>query len=212
MRYTILPFLIFIMLANLACFETSDCRRGNFRPQILADELELYDSLYDSNWMEDAKECTIGDFIIFAPAEGDSSELWVTRRLGGSSDNERPGIHMDAETLTVFGSDHRFRAQFTIPDAGGTFNSLQYKGFDAERNADVTAFDFDFDGRLDARRIYSRDDGTSTAQHRIGSEWHDLVEREGHYGYILEGRFYPIGEGKEQILKRQLKLNDANDG
>jgi len=81
---------------------------------------------------------------------------------------------MDAETLTVFGSDHRFRAQFTIPDAGGTFKSLQYKGFDAERNADVTAFDFEFDGRLDARRIYFRDDDTSTTQHRIGSEWHDL--------------------------------------
>lgn len=186
-----------LLLLSPACSTSHDCMTGDFSQNVQMDDDTL--QRLELEWIRDAVVCRVGSYLVYSPADGDSEVLWIVR---ADVEPMYSVTVIGSDTLTVFQPSARVLAQFGNQDDDGAYRSVSYQADDRANNASISVSDFDLDGTADARSFYYNDTHTHRTQHRIADEWHDLVKRDGQYGYIVDGEFYAGREGKALLLER----------
>lgn len=190
-----------VLVVLFGCDSPNDCKVGDFSERSPVDDASL--ERFGLAWIKNAKMCSVGEYLVFTPASSDSHNLWVIRADGEPS---YPVAMVGVDTITVFQPGTQLLAQFGNQDESGIYRSMSYEAFDVQKSASVSIFDFDLDGQIDARSLYYRDTGTLQYQHRIADEWQDLVEQDGRFGYLIDGQFQPMKEGRELLIDRANRL------
>ena len=194
MRTCIFTLLIVV---TIGCYNESDCLTGDFSHFIQADNDTL--TALGVDWIKDAKACNVGDYIVYSPANGDSDKLWII------GPDHQSIAAIDDDSLTVFTSQRKVLAQFGDRDDIGDYHSLHYEGTNLHDNTKSTIFDFDLDGVSDGKTTYYQESDTFINEHRIAGKWQELVKQNDQYGYIVDGEFYGIEEGKTKLIERSNK-------
>ena len=110
-------------------------------------------------------------------------------------------VVLDGKALSILQGSSTMLALFGNRDAHGAYHSLTLNPIDPAGKVRTTLFDFNLDGIPDSRSTYDIASRTVKHETQIAGAWHERIEKDGQYGYMVGSTFYPMKEGKAKILE-----------
>jgi len=148
------------------------------------------------DWIRNARECKVGDYLIVTPAEGDSGEILVGRR-------GHPVFYSDAHRTTVMdASGQRIVFGSQKGTAPGENSFVSYATFDPVRNGWIDTVDAGGDGSVDFRFV-DRQGQEKRTEFNVDQRWLELVPRGTLKGVVLDGEFMTPAAARERLSARQ---------
>ena len=151
------------------------------------------------SWIHNARECTVGDYVITVPAEAGSGEILVgrQRRLVFYSDAHQTSV-MDA-------SGKRFVFNSTKGRAPSEYTFISYTTLDPSQNAWIETVDSAGDGSVDFRLIDRQGQDVRT-EYNVDQRWLEVVRRGTLSGVVLDGEFMTPAAAREKLSARKAGL------
>ena len=173
----------------------SSCRTGDMTASLNSSSSGVMQAAY-GDWIRNARECKVGDYVIVTPAEGSSGEILVGRR-------GHAVFYSDAHYTTVMdASGKRIVFGSQKGTAPGENNFLSYATFDPVQNAWIDTVDAGGDGSVDFRFV-DRQGQEKRTEYSVDQRWLELVRRGTLKGVVLDGEFMTPAAAREKLSARK---------
>ena len=117
-------------------------------------------------WLKQVKACKMGQYTVWVPADGESSEMWVLR-------GDELFVSIEPSTVSVLEDGSRVVVQIAKRDGNPSYNSISYSSPTDASGIWRDASDFGMDGTLDQRTAFGPGEVIKSELWRNG-EWHDV--------------------------------------
>jgi hypothetical protein len=183
-----------VTIPSISCgarVTSAACRNGDatksLSPEVSSQMLDAFGA-----WVQHVRECQVGDYVIYTPAEGGSGQILVGRR-------QLPVFYSDASTTTLMDASGKrivFSSTKSARPSESTF--ISYATYDPVQKVWVENVDVAGDGSIDFRRIETPGLPVKT-EYSVDQRWLELVQRGSLSGVILDGEFMTPAVAREKL-------------
>jgi hypothetical protein len=180
-------FLVAVILGFIPA-RRPGCRTGDMTVGIRPEKAK---ALEDSAWMHYARECRVGDYLVYAPAREGFPDILLAR-------TGKPFLGVSKDTTTLIDADgHRVLYQWDRAKS-----VISYAGYDVARHAWIDNLDFGADGVVDFRT--TEISGRQVKQElNVGDRWLEFLKGDGKgdgkTGVFLDGKFMSIDDARKKL-------------
>jgi len=148
------------------------------------------------DWIRNARECKVGDYVVVTPAAAGSGEILVGRR-------GHPVFYSDAHHTTVMdASGKRIVFGSQKGTAPGESNFVSYATFNPVQDAWIDTVDTGGDGSVDFRFV-ERQGQEKRTEYNVDQRWLELVPSGTLKGVVLDGEFMTPAAAREKLSARK---------
>jgi hypothetical protein len=184
--------LLFILGLTFSQESASNDVTRNLSPEMREAMKQLFP------WLEDAQSVQMGPYQIFRPNDPKNADIWVV----GPDPSKAVSINSNRVTVVVdiggIGIDDR--------NDDGVYEVINYETIDSSGKVTGTVYDWDRDGVLDFKTVFSGDPSIPPEAYvNLSGNWHLLIHKDGRAWVNIENeivevkkvgnKFVPVQQG-----------------
>ena len=169
----------------------SGCKTGDLTASLDSESSKMLRQL--GPWVKHVRECYVGEYVVFAPAEGGNGDMMVGRRNGN------PVFMVSGGTTTVFDSSGR-RVVFEATQGQGAY--VSYATHDRATDSWIDNVDLGGNGTVDYRTTQTAS-GQMKKEISVDQHWLEVVQRGDRTGVILDGDFMTAAVAREKVAAKR---------